>query len=581
MNKPTPIFLKLFIWHIIIILTLSITIFLVTFYSLKSHYINTLENSLRNLSTALNLKFLSLYKNNQIEELNKLVRNFSRESNIRITIVNNEGTVLIDSAENPKMMENHKNRPEINRALQGYYGRSIRYSSTVRKEMLYIAVPMINNKKIIGVLRLSLFIDNINLLLNDLRKKMLYIIFIIMFVSLLIALLFSKIISKPVKELYIASNKIAKGDFDVRINIKSNDEFSNLADSFNYMTQEIKSLFSDITQKKEELSKIISSIREGLVIINKEDRIILSNESFNKIFGLENITGKYYWETIREPSIINLLKKAAENRKEVVSEIEYNGRIYIASVTEIGLTNEFILTLSDITEIRKIESIKKEFISNLSHELKTPLTSIKGFIETLEEEVRNEKHKNHLNIVKRNLERLINIVNDMMLLSKFEEKGFKLELEKVNLKSILENILKIFEHKIKENKLKFTVDIETNLPEIVADPFKIEQMLVNLIDNAIKYSEKEDEIRISMTRVDSVIKINIEDTGIGIPKEHLPHIFERFYVVDKSRSRKLGGTGLGLSIVKHIVLHHNGSINVESEPGKGTKFTIHLPINPI
>ena len=235
-------------------------------------------------------------------------------------------------------------------------------------------------------------------------------------------------------------------------------------------------------------------------------------------------------------------------------------------------------TLYDITKIKNLEKTKKDFVSNVSHELRTPLTAIKGFVETLEETTNDDENKHYLNIIKRHTDRVINIVEDLLLLSELEEESSSLELEDVNLKGLIENILKIFDQRLREKNLVLKFKADKNLPLIKADPFKLEQVFINLIDNAIKYTER-GEVMISVSQNDKGLITEIQDTGICIPKEHLSRIFERFYVVDKSRSRKLGGTGLGLSIVKHIVLLHNGKIDVENIPGTGTKFIVTLPVN--
>jgi signal transduction histidine kinase len=226
-------------------------------------------------------------------------------------------------------------------------------------------------------------------------------------------------------------------------------------------------------------------------------------------------------------------------------------------------------------KIKEVDQLKDKFISMASHELRTPLTAIKGFVETAEDEVSPEG-KRYLGIIKRHTERLINIVEDLLQLSSLEEKSIKLEMSRINLKEILDNTLKVFETKAKQKNITITVEVQDNLQPINADHFRIEQMLINLIDNALKYTEK-GKITVSLHQESKQTTVMVSDTGIGIAKEHIPYIFERFYVADKSRSRKLGGTGLGLSIVKHIVLLHKGTIQVESELNNGTRFTIALP----
>jgi two-component system phosphate regulon sensor histidine kinase PhoR len=231
----------------------------------------------------------------------------------------------------------------------------------------------------------------------------------------------------------------------------------------------------------------------------------------------------------------------------------------------------------DVTELKRVEKIKKDFVVNVSHELRTPLTAIKGFVETIYEDI-DDKNRGYLAIIRRNTDRLINIVADLLLLSELEEKGAALSLEPCDLTIMIEQMRKIFEPRLREKGLLLTIPANPALPDLMADAFKLEQVFVNLIDNAIKYTET-GGITISLLQQNGQVLIEIQDTGIGIPREHLSRIFERFYVVDASRSKQLGGTGLGLSIVKHILLLHNGTIDVESTPGQGTKFIITLPIN--
>jgi two-component system phosphate regulon sensor histidine kinase PhoR len=247
----------------------------------------------------------------------------------------------------------------------------------------------------------------------------------------------------------------------------------------------------------------------------------------------------------------------------------------MCSVTPLKGGEEIVSIFHDITEIKDIEKIKKDFVINVSHELRTPLTAIKGYAETLRKEVDTAPGKRYLEMVERNTDRLINIVNDLLLLSSLEEKAV-LELEDIDLGGFLENVIRIFDQRLKDKRLSLVVDVKENLPPIKADLFKLEQILVNLLDNAIKYTDH-GEIAISAGVKENRVRIQVRDTGIGIPKENIPRVFERFYVVDKSRSRKSGGTGLGLSIVKHIVLLHKGTIGIESIPGEGTTVTVTFP----
>jgi len=270
-----------------------------------------------------------------------------------------------------------------------------------------------------------------------------------------------------------------------------------------------------------------------------------------------------------------LVKTVRENKRNQSEELEVGGKVYLCSATFVALREQIVIVFSDITEAKNMEKIKKDFVVNVSHELRTPLTAIKGFAETLEDEA-GENLKNYAGVIKRNTDQLINIVQDLLLLSELEEKGSKLESEEVDLKHLVDNVIRIFKSRLAEKGLDFHLKVEDGLPVIKGDAFKLEQMFINLLDNAIKYTEK-GRIVVALKRKVETVEIIVEDTGIGIPQEHLARIFERFYVVDKSHSKKLGGTGLGLSIVKHIVLAHKGTIDVKSSLSRGTTFTVRLP----
>jgi len=572
------IFFKIFSGYLIISLVLTTAVLLFSFNTIKKSYKQTTAESLVNLGITLKLQVIPVLEENKTDELDSMIKQLGRNINRRITIIGTSGEVLADSEENPRLMENHKTRPEIANALEGVTGISTRYSSTVKQEMLYVALPIEKEENIKGVLRISIYLSELNNLMKTLRIKILQIAIIIVIVSIIGSLLFSRSLSNPIRELVCASQKVAEGDFDTKIFLKKEDELKELADGFNYMTSEIKNLFSEISSQKEGINRIISSIQEGLFVLDKNDKIVLSNENFKKIVGNNVIEEKFYWEILRESQISNLINKVRNEKKNIIERINLNGKTFLCSVTFIESKEEIVLVLHDITEIHDLEKIKKDIVVNISHELKTPLTAIKGFTETLEEEG-DVKNKRFLEIIKRHTDRLDHIIHDLLVLSELEDKEEKLEPEEVNLKNLVENIVTIFADKLNKKNLKLNLHVENSLPDVFMDPFRIEQMFINLIDNAIKYSEK-GEITISMNLSDSYLRIEIEDQGIGIPEEHLDRIFERFYVVNKARSRQLGGTGLGLSIVKHIVLLHNGKIDIESNPDSGTKFTVTLPYNP-
>jgi two-component system phosphate regulon sensor histidine kinase PhoR len=570
------LFLKIFAGYFLIVFLLSIVILLFSFSAIRSHYLNTLTEDLDRLAQVLKGRVIPYIEESRFQELDAFSKELGKTAKTRITIVNAEGVVLADSEGDPGRMENHRYRPEIFQALQGTMGKSIRLSPTIKEEMLYVALPLEKDGRISGVVRVSLHLKDINKLLSDLKAKIALVAAIMTVLLLFFALLFSQSISGPIKKVIAASRKVASGDFSMRIDLKSKDELRDLAESFNAMTVELKTFFTELFNQKEELNSIISSIHEGLLVVDKTGKILLSNESVKKIAESELLDGRYYWEVVRSSKFDELMNKVMEKKESSSAEVEVNEKIYLSSAAYLGSQELAVVTFHDLTEMKRLEKIKKEFVVNVTHELRTPLTAIKGFVETLEEEG-DKKKQNYLRIIKRNTDRLIRIVEDLLSLTELEEKGFSLEREEVNLKELAENVLKIFEQEAKEKDLYLKLLADENLPLVRADSFRLEQMFVNLLDNALKYTEK-GGVTVYLKRKEGEVIIEVQDTGIGIEAEHFPRIFERFYTVDKARSRKLGGTGLGLSIVKHIVLLHGGKIQVKSDLGLGTKFTVNLPV---
>ena len=568
------IFLKTFIIIAFILLTVFISIPYFIFSRIKEHYIDTLSTQLKNFEYSLVPEVTVLLKEQHYQKLNIMLKQLSKDTSTRITVVDPEGIVIADSYENPARMENHKGRPEIAEALSTGTGKALRFSPTFQQEMLYVAMLIKDNDRILGVVRASIYLKEINKLLEELDNKILHIILAIGLLSLLAAFLFSRMLTKPIKLLADSSRAIGEGNFDVRLFFKRNDELKELADNFNFMASQIQSLFAELSHQKEELNSLITSMQEGLVVIDEKAKIQLCNESFKTIVDNSSIEQKHYWEIIRNAEFDELIKRTRETNTNLTKDIELNNKVYLCSTSLLSLKKEILVILHDITEMKNMEKLKKDLIDNVSHELRTPLTAIKGFVDTLQDNA-DEKNKRYIDIIARNTERLTKIVQDLLMLSSLEAKEISLEYHEVNLKILLEDLLLLFQPKASNKGLSLTLELPDAPPVMKGDSFKLEQMFINLIENAINYTEK-GEINISIAHHDNFIKIEIKDTGIGIPSQHLSRIFERFYVVDKSRSRKYSGTGLGLSIVRHIVLLHNGDIKVSSSSA-GTLFTILLP----
>lgn len=565
---------KRLIRELLIALLISfILIISISSFYIRREFIRSYENNLIMIANSISEEIRNLIEFNKLEEIDNFIKKIKTLEGFRITIIDKNGVVLGDSILDIETMENHKARPEVIQALNGIIGKSIRFSTSTNEDMLYIAVPL-NIKDEIYIIRTSLSLKELNRVISMLISE----IAIISIISLLIGIYIFYIYSKNIKEsLELIKYKISnllKGDYKEKVIIKD-DEFKELGESINILGERIENLLYEVDLDKERLNSILSSTGEIIFVVDSQGKITFANKKFEEFFNEKNYINRHYWEIIKDLYLLDFIKEGL--KKDIYEKLEFekSNKYYLICKNSIEKTKEKVFTIFDITSIKKFEEIKRDFVKDASHELKTPITVIKGFIETIESEV---KSKNYLEIIKRNIDRMINIINDLLLLSKLEEKK-EIEIKKFDFKETIERTIKIFENKIKEKGLQLIVDIKTEDTNIFGDEFKIEQVLINLIDNAINYTDK-GFIKISFYRDEKNNAIfEIEDSGIGIPKEHLNRIFERFYVVNKSRSRKTGGTGLGLSIVKHIVSLHNGKIEVDSEVGRGTTFKITLPQN--
>ena len=569
-------FARIFIGYLLIILALSGASLLAFSDTFRGLYNRSVTETLTTLALALRDDAAASVERGEYALMDATAKRLGRQLKTRITVIDAKGTVVADSLEDPRSMENHLNRPEVVEALTGRTGTSRRFSSTTTQEAVYVALPLEKNGKIEGAIRTSRFARDIAIP-PRLTGHMIEMLALFSLLALVATLVVSRSISKPIFDLTGAARKLSSGDFNTRVFMKRNDEFRALADTFNSMSRELKGAFEELKRQKAELKGIVDSLREGLLVVSTKGAIIYCNESLKAILGKDSaLEGQLYWEALGQSQFIEVMEKARNGSLSPVEEVEIGQKTFLCSATHVEQEDELVLVLHDITSMKEVEKIKRDLVSSVSHELRTPLTSIKGFAETLEEEVEG-KNRHYVEIIKRNTDRLINIVRDLLLLAQLEERGAELEIEEVDLKGLAEQTIRLFDAQAREKGIILKFESPNDLPRVHADPFKIEQMLINLLDNAIKYTDN-GEIGLVLARGDRHVIISVHDTGIGMPKEKLSRIFERFYVVDKSRSRKTGGTGLGLSIVKHIALLHGGEISVESAPGAGSHFYISLPV---
>lgn len=571
------IFNKIFGVYLAVIIPLTAIILFIIFNIVHEHYLSTITNDLKMLNYSVQEQLKPIISDNNYSELQKKVKIINKKTNARLTVIDMEGNVLADSDEDPSRMENHAGRIEIAKAMTGKVGSSIRFSRTVNKKMLYVAMPVYISNKIAAVIRVSLYIDHIDELYSELRNNILILTSIMILISIIVLYFFSKNLTGPIKELALASQKFASGDLNAKVFINNNDELKELANSFNRMTEKIKELFESQSMQQEELKRIISAMQEGLIVLDKDNKIVLHNKSFRKTVNANDINDKFYWEVLKDATVQKLVDKVRKKKSRKTAEIKLDNIFYLCSANYIQTKDEIVLVIFDISERKQLDEVKRDFIVNASHELRTPLTAIHGFVETMEHEDTEKQFSKYLEIINRHTSRLISIVEDMLTISKMEDDRVEMIMSEINFKTLIDDISTLFVNRFNDKKLKINYYVSKNLEVFRGDFFKIEQLMINLIDNAIKYT-KSGEIKLLIEDdKDNNLLIQLSDTGIGIPQQDLNRIFERFFTVDKSRSRKNGGTGLGLSIVKHIVNLHKGQIDVKSSEDKGTTFSIRLP----
>lgn len=549
---------------------------------MKNWILNNTENSLKS-ETALIEQYVKLSsKNDKFDLLSKEIKKIIDR---RVTIIDTKGKVVAESDFSKEVLQNHLLRPEIQQALKKGEGNAIRYSSTEKTYMYYYAKKMSVNGKVY-IIRLAIKLNAIKNMQIQFLKLIFIAIFIGVFISAILVFLYLKHFIKPINSLTTMASAMAMGSYEKKIHVSSKDEIGQLGNAFNLLSERLHETISDLAGKENELISILTSMDDGVVVLDKYERILLINPVAERLFNINfDATGRYFIETIRNNDFNDIIKNIPNEDVEITikSPAVKNLRIRTTSVVNYDKTNEqlgVLMVIQDITKIKTLEKMRTDFVANVSHELKTPLTSIKGFAETLkfvEDKVTKDKF---LDIIYVESERLTRLINDILTLSEIENKDFLTNAQRVNINESIQDVYYIMEHVASSKNIHLNYDFNSTEKDlfIYGDNDKFKQMIINLVDNSIKYTNSEGKVDIEIFLEGKEAKISIKDNGIGISEEHISRLFERFYRVDKARSRSIGGTGLGLAIVKHIVILLNGRINISSEVGKGTVFTIYLPI---
>ena len=521
----------------------------------------------------------SLLNADESANLDSLAKKLGAEIETRITIVALNGTVLGDSEEDPHTMENHGDRPEIVDALATGVGESTRYSATLGQRMLYVAVPISYQDEILGVARVSLPLTTV----EDLERRVTLIIVIAMAIAMALVVLAawvtSRITTRPIRKLTAASKRIASGELGQKLTVEARDEVGELTHAFNEMSAKTKELVEMISEDRTRLATILDNMTDGVIMVDTEGNVSLANKAAEKLFGIKEAKNEPLIEAVRDHEVDELLRLCLRTAQTQATQYESSVSKGYLRVVAIPIAHTGVLLLfQDLTELRSLQTTRRELIGNISHEFRTPLAGIKAMVETLTGGAMDDKvaAKDFLTRIDSEVDRLTQLVEELTELSRIETGKAELKKEPIDLNKLVEEVIAQLSPQAERQQLSISREFATNLPSVLADKDRVRQVITNLVHNAIKFTPAGGRITITSRALEGSVVVHIADTGIGIPEEDLPRVFERFYKGDKARAG--GGTGMGLAIAKHVIQAHGGSIWVRSEEGKGSTFAFSLPL---
>ncbi|MBF2552129.1 two-component system histidine kinase PnpS [Listeria seeligeri] len=558
---------------------------------MKSTYLNMKENQLEDdakiLLQTTNIEHLDLDQN--AAEIQKTLDPLSDEIDARITVIDSQGDVVADTKKDPENLDNHMNRPEVADILEKgeNVGISIRESDSLGYSMLYVAVPVKHQNKTDGVLRISISLESVDTAVAKLWGNLALIFGIALIIIAGISVFIARKITKPVREIIEVSTDLANHKYDSRIHGKVSGELKDLSISVNMLAESLETQMFEIKQNEQRLNAIVQNLVSGVMLINADKQVIMTNRTMYQILGETEITGKPFYEVIKSFALSQLIDATFETKTMQQKEIIlYFPREMIldASVSPIlgedGEITGIILLLHDITQIRHLENVRSEFVTNVSHELKTPVTALKGFAETLLDGAMYDETllKKFLTIIKEESDRLHRLIMDILALSRIEQNPVTKDVETVDVDDVIEQSVRTIFELATEKNIQVSAPEKTIPPVIIeTNRDQLQQILINLLSNAINYTPVDGKVEVKLMERESEVIIEVTDNGIGIPAKDIDRVFERFYRVDKARSRHSGGTGLGLSIVKHLVENCGGRIEVKSQEEVGSTFRVTLP----
>ncbi|MGA2258263.1 MAG: ATP-binding protein [Thermoguttaceae bacterium] len=557
--------------------------------SLRQFYIARTAEDLESRARLAEDQIVPLLAGKKYDEIDALCKELGKRTSTRLTVILSNGKVVGDSLESPKEMDNHATRSEVADALEEAKGVSLRYSQTLHQTLCYVAVPARDHGQTLGVVRAAVSLKAIDNALGEIRSHILLVSVMTAVLLAVTSLIIARRFVKPLEQLSHHAEWFARGDLGHRLSTASSEEIDGLAETLNKMAADLKDKLDTVVRQRNERDAILSSMVEGVMAIDTDERLLRMNDAAARLLGVDiaRAEGRSLPEVVRSIDLHKLVATVISTQQPVEGEVvlrDREARFLHVHGTVLRDTPEgrsgALLVIHDVTDRKRLESIRRDFVANVSHELKTPVTSIQGYVETLLDGAMNdgEQREKFLKIVAKHTERLHAILEDLLTLARVEQEGEKPQnvLANESLRNVLEAAIADCGAKAEEKNMQIQLACPAELT-VSMNASLLEQAVVNLIENAIAYSPPGQTIDVSGLAGEREIEIRVRDHGCGISREHLPRIFERFYRVDKSRSRASGGTGLGLAIVKHIVQIHGGRTAVESILTQGSTFSIFLP----
>ncbi|HPD57279.1 MAG TPA: ATP-binding protein [Smithellaceae bacterium] len=573
------LFLKIFFSYLVIITVSFFVLDLLIKDEIKKVLISKVEAELKAYVALVDLQSLS--------EVSAQLNRISQISNSRVTLIDASGSVLADSEKEVKDLDNHLHRPEVQESRVKGYGRSVRFSNSLNVDMLYIAAPVKRDNKIMGYIRLARPLQDVKDFIEKVYQSIFVTIVILAIISLLTALFISYRLAAPIRLMEKVTRKLRQGQQASAILLHTSDETRKLADNINYLVEELKNQIRLANEEKSKLMTAITSINEGVLILNEEEKIEFISPAINNILNqkYDNIFGKTLMEALRNLELLDLYKKFKETRSAVSGEVTLGDadpvitKVSISPFHGANESEKAMVVFHDITRLRKLEMIRTDFVANVTHEIRTPLTAIIGYLETIKSgKVKNTEDINKfVSIMLNQAQRLNRLVEDLMTISKIELGEMSFKHEDIDLSEVIGGVIPLLERKAQEKKIKIINGMTQRMKTIRGDKDRLMQIFVNILDNAVKFTQENGEVTINASETKGGVIVDITDTGTGIPKEEIQRLGERFYRVDKTRSRDLGGTGLGLSIVKHLMVAHGGRMEIKSALGRGTTVSLFFP----